>query len=128
MVVLDRMLEWQPGEARCELTLNNASTFVRDGAVDALVSIEYLAQSVAACLGYEAYQAGDGVRVGMVIASRSLELNTQQFHTGETLRTHVERIRGNQQLSHFGGILTRDEQIVATANLTIYHAEKPPES
>jgi predicted hotdog family 3-hydroxylacyl-ACP dehydratase len=126
MVILDEMTGGSDGEASFQLTLREDSTFVENGKVDAVVTIEYMAQSVAACLGYEAFQHGEGVRVGMVIASRYLDIEIPQLAVGDELNTHVKRIRGNEQLSHFEGQVTRQGTLVASCNLTVYHAEKPP--
>jgi predicted hotdog family 3-hydroxylacyl-ACP dehydratase len=126
MVVLDEMTAWSEGEASFELTLSDDSTFVENGTVDSVVTIEYMAQSVAACLGYEAFQHGEGVRVGMVIASRYLDIEIPRLSIGDQLTTHVKRIRGNEQLSHFEGEVRRDGTLVSACNLTVYHAEKPP--
>lgn len=128
MVLLDRMTQWEDGYAVCEVTLTSRSKFVEAGAVDAMVSIEYMAQTVAACLGYEAYQVGQGVRMGMIIASRHFTLDEQAMPVGSHLRVEAKRLRGNELLSHFDCIVEHhDGRRVASAQLTLYHAEKLPD-
>lgn len=126
MVLLDEMVEWEPGRAVCTLRLRPDAPFVVDGAVDSLVCLEYMAQAVAACLGYEAFRGGIGVRVGMIIASKRFELHEARVEVGAELRVTVSRVRGNDTLSHFDGEVAVRERVVASAQLTLFHAERPP--
>lgn len=128
MIVVDQMVEWREGYARCEATLSQGRRFVTKGGTDALATIEHMAQTVAACLGYEAFQHGEGVRVGMIIACRRFELHTQRIDAGERLEITAERVRGNETLSHFEGTVHCEGVCVASADLTVFHAEKPPEA
>lgn len=130
LVLLDRMLEWEPGRALCGAHITVDSPFFRDGGVDATVSIEYMAQAVAACLGYEAFRDGNGVRVGVIIATRELELREAFLPLQQDLDISVRRTRGNDSLSHFAAsIATKAEpsRIVASATMTLYHAKQVPE-
>lgn len=126
MVVLESMTSWSSGSATCRATLGPESTYVSRGQLDAVVTIEHMAQAVAACLGYEAFQAGAGVRVGMVIASRRFEIEQRTVPVPAELSVSVKRIRGNDTLSHFDGTVRCGDRVISHANLTVYHAEKPP--
>lgn len=127
MIVLDQMVEWRQGYARCEATLLKGRRFVTNTGTDTLATIEHMAQAVAACLGYEAFQHGEGVRVGMIIACRRFELLTQRVDVGSKLDIRAERVRGNETLSHFQGTVHCEGVCVSRAELTVFHAEKPPE-
>jgi predicted hotdog family 3-hydroxylacyl-ACP dehydratase len=127
MVLLDRLVSWEPGKAVCALTLEKDAPFVEQDCVQTAVSIEYMAQGVAACLGYEALRGGESVRVGMIIGCRKFELATETIPIGTPLEIHVERKRGNENLSHFQCSVSDAERTYATALLTLYHAERPPE-
>jgi predicted hotdog family 3-hydroxylacyl-ACP dehydratase len=127
MLALDRLVDWGPGRAECTAEVRSDSPLVRDGTVGGVVGIEYLAQAVAACLGYEALQGGDGVRVGMIIACRQMDILQPELKVGTQLTLSVRRIRGNETLSHFEGEMHADGALACTAMLTLYHAEAPPE-
>jgi predicted hotdog family 3-hydroxylacyl-ACP dehydratase len=128
MVMLDAMTRWAPGEAECRLVIRAGMPFVVDGRVDTTVAIEWMAQAVAACLGYEAFRGGEGTRVGMIIGCRRFDLLVPVMNVGDVARVVVKRIRGNESLSHFDAeILLGEDQKIAAANLTLYPAEKPPE-
>jgi predicted hotdog family 3-hydroxylacyl-ACP dehydratase len=71
MLAVDELLECADGYATARLVVREG-LFARDGRLDSVVLLEYMAQVVAACLGYEAVAEGGAVRVGMVIACRSM--------------------------------------------------------
>jgi len=127
MLAVERLLDCAPGRATAAMTVRDG-LFARDGQVDSVVLLEYMAQAVAACLGLEATAAGGNVRVGMVIACRSLTIARPSVRVGEELTIRVERVRGTDQVSHFDGE-TRDATgaVVARTTLTLVHGERPPE-
>jgi predicted hotdog family 3-hydroxylacyl-ACP dehydratase len=126
MVLLDAMLEWAQGRARCSLTIRPGAPFVRDGAVESVVTIEYMAQAVAACLGYEALVSGGGVRVGMIIGCKRFEAHAEALQVGDQCEVSVQVVSGNDTLSHFACTLTRGGQPFSEALMTLYHAERLP--
>jgi predicted hotdog family 3-hydroxylacyl-ACP dehydratase len=126
MVLLDALTAWQTGQARCTATIREHAPFVVDGRVDSAVTIEYMAQAVAACLGYEAITAGDGVRVGMIIACKRFEAHADALHVGDEIEVDVRCIQGNESLSHFDCKLTRAGALFSESVLTLYHATSLP--
>jgi predicted hotdog family 3-hydroxylacyl-ACP dehydratase len=126
MVLLDAMTHWAPGQATCVMRVRAGMPFVKGDALDTVALMEPMAQAVAACLGYEAFQGGEGVRVGMIIGCRKFQLELPSLDVGDELTISASRIRGSDTLSHFECETRRGEQLVATATLTLYHAEKPP--
>jgi predicted hotdog family 3-hydroxylacyl-ACP dehydratase len=124
MVLLDEMLSWSPGRARCRLIIRPGAPFVHQGVVQSVVGIEYMAQAVAACLGYEALVGGGGVRVGMIIACKRFDAHGDGMRIGDELLVDVEALQGNDTLSHFNCKLTRGDALFAEAVLTLYH---PPQ-
>lgn len=127
MVLLDAMLAWEPGFAECALHVREGAPFVTSEGVSTIVCIEYMAQAVAACLGYEAFQGGEGVRVGMIIGCKRFDMHEESLPLGCDARVFVKRIRGNEMLSHFDGEVRVEDRVVASSILTLFHAEKPPE-
>jgi predicted hotdog family 3-hydroxylacyl-ACP dehydratase len=129
MVLLDALTAWAPGRAECRMVVREDAPFVVDGELGAPMTIEHMAQAVAACLGYEAFQGGAGVRVGMIIACKRFEARVAALAAGDELRVRVERVRGNDTLSHFECAVWRAdsrEAPVASATLTLFHGERPP--
>lgn len=124
---LEELVEWSPGRAVCRLVVSPTLAFVRDDALPPVALLEYMAQAVAACLGYEAYTGGEGVRVGMLIGVRKMDLSATPIPVGTELSITVERTRGNDDVSTFEGVTRLREATVATAQMTLFHAEKPPD-
>jgi predicted hotdog family 3-hydroxylacyl-ACP dehydratase len=85
-----------------------------------------MAQSVAACLGYEAYLGGGRVRVGMIIGVRKLELTQPYIALGSELLLEVERIRGDEDVSTFRTETRIQGQLICSAHMTLVHPETPP--
>ena len=127
MVLLDELIEWSEGRARARMRLREGMPFIKARRMDSIALMEPMAQTVAACLGYEAYQGGAGVRVGMIIGARSFEIFVKESEVGDELIFEATRIRGSDSLSHFSCAALRGEAKRAEATLTLFHAEKPPE-
>jgi predicted hotdog family 3-hydroxylacyl-ACP dehydratase len=128
MVLLDALTAWTQGRAECSLTVRERSPFVVDGRVESAVTLEYMAQAVAACLGYEALLGGGAVRVGMVIACKKFEAHGDELRIGDVLSIVVQSIQGNETLSHFDCKVTRAGELFSTGVLTLYHASKLPDA
>lgn len=128
MVLLDEMLAWEPGRATCSMRLGEGAPFVEEGRIESPLLIEPMAQSVAACLGYEAFQGGIGVRVGMIIACKRFEAFVASVPADDVLLLRVSRTRGNATLSHFECVAEGSDGVaVASALLTLFHADQPPD-
>ncbi|MCA9709624.1 MAG: hypothetical protein KDK70_27545 [Myxococcales bacterium] len=128
MRVLEELVEWAPGRAVCRLTVREGMPLVEGGRLATVATLEHIAQAVAACLGHEAYMGGEGVRVGMLVGVRKMELLRPWIAVGTELRVSVERLRGNDEVSTFRGEVTAEGELVATALTTLFHAERPPEA
>jgi predicted hotdog family 3-hydroxylacyl-ACP dehydratase len=126
MLMLESLVAWEPGRAECRMTVADDTPFVGDGRVDALMTMEYMAQAVAACLGYEAFRGGVGVRVGMIIACRAMDLEVSHIAVGAELTVRVRCVRGNETLSHFDCEVHEGDARLASATMTLIHAEQPP--
>ena len=128
VLALERLTSWEKEHARGELTIRADNPLLRDGKIDTVMSLEYMAQCVAACLGMEAYVGGGNVRVGMVIACRQMKITEPHLHLGQTYHVTADQVRGTDAISHYDGtITTADGAPIATCTMTLVHGEKPPE-
>ncbi len=124
--MLDTLDAWRPGHASCTAVLRDDGPFAVDGQVDAVVALEIMAQAVAACLGYQAFRGGEGVRVGMIVGIRKMTLNRASFQVGERLTVVAECLRGDDTISRFQCETHIAGEAVATASMTVFHASEPP--
>lgn len=128
MLLLDAMTSWGEGRSTCVLCVRERAPFVNAaGQVESAVTIEYMAQAVAACLGYESLRGGGNVRVGMIIACKRFVAHADKLQVGDVLTIDAQRVRGNEMLSHFDCRVLRGSELFSEATLTLYHAEKPPD-
>jgi predicted hotdog family 3-hydroxylacyl-ACP dehydratase len=126
MVLLDEMVDWEPGRARCRIQIRPSMRFVSDGVVDTIVSLEYMGQAVAASCGYAAFRGGNDIRVGMIIGCRRMDIEVPKLEVGDELTVDVREVRAQEEISVYECEVRRGPESVASAQLTLYHAEKPP--
>ena len=128
MLALDELLEWEQGHARSRLVVNEKSLFQKDGRIDTVITLEYMAQTVAACLGMESRTGGGGVRVGMVIACRQMTIERPFLVVGEELFMEANLVHGSDYSSSFTAEThDSDGKLVSKASMMLVHSEKPPE-
>jgi predicted hotdog family 3-hydroxylacyl-ACP dehydratase len=123
---LDELVAWRPGEAtaahhvrehgsggrRWRRRLRHART---DG------------QAAAACLGHEAFRRAAGVRVGMVVVCRKLQMLRPRLFVGESFTVQARRARGSDFASAFEGeVRDASGELVARATITLVHPEQLP--
>ncbi len=123
MVLLDRVVDWSPGFVECAMRVRPEARFVEADGLAAPFTIEHMAQSVAVCLGYEAYRGGRGVRVGMIVSCRAFKAYRPTAEVGSALRVIATRERGNEALSHFDCEVRFEHEAFADATLTLFHGE-----
>ena len=121
-------LEWSPGFARCSgHAFGTDTAFVTDGMASIRSALlEYMAQAVAACLGYGALKSGEDIRVGMIVACRTFEMHVEKVPIGAELLVEARRLREVDAVSNFECRVDHHDHCVATALMTLYHASEPP--
>jgi predicted hotdog family 3-hydroxylacyl-ACP dehydratase len=123
MILLDELLEWAPGRARCAVRLHPGSPFMEGGRVRAVVALEYMAQAAAVCAGMEARQAGLRPASGFLVGARELELSVGHLQAGDALVVEAEHEQGDERLACFRCRVRRGEEPVAAALLNVYLRE-----
>ena len=128
VLALEQLTSWEQEHAKGVLTIRDDNPLLRDGKIETVMAMEYMAQCVAACLGMEAYVGGGKIRVGMVIACRQMKITAQHLVLGETYHVSADQVRGTDAISHYdGAITTASGDAVAACTMTLVHGEKPPE-
>jgi predicted hotdog family 3-hydroxylacyl-ACP dehydratase len=118
MILIDRLLEANEQETVCEVTITPESMFLEAAGVPAFVGLEYLAQSIAARIGYQHYLAHEPITVGLLMGTHRLETGCQFFELGQTLRIHVAHVWGTLELRRFRCTMTS-----ASIGIVLQHAE-----
>lgn len=126
MRAVEQLVDWAPGRATCTMTLRPHNLFAEGARVPTIATLEFLAQTVAACLGHEAFTNGGTVRVGMIVGVRQMELFEPYLQVGDMLTLVVQRVRGTDEISTFIGEAHVGDRVVSKANMTLVHPEAPP--
>jgi predicted hotdog family 3-hydroxylacyl-ACP dehydratase len=113
MVLIDRILEVEPGRVACAVDLRSDSAFCRDGRVPSYVGVEYMAQTVGALVGWECLNNGLPVRTGFLVSVRKYTSLVDGFVAGTTL---VVEARHNW----------RDDEGVAVMDCRIFYPAGTP--
>lgn len=120
MVLLDRLVEAGADRVRCAVRIRPDSTFCTDGAVPAIVAMEYMAQAVAVYAGMRGRAHGEPPRVGYILGTRELKLNVDAFAVGEELEVVARHEWGDERLGVFECSVARGGTVAATAMLNVY--------
>jgi predicted hotdog family 3-hydroxylacyl-ACP dehydratase len=87
MILLDELLRFGHEDVETRLTVRPGGLFNQpDGSLPAWVGVELMAQTVAAFAGCQARQAGQPVKLGFLLGTRSFKCNVECFPAGVELR------------------------------------------
>jgi predicted hotdog family 3-hydroxylacyl-ACP dehydratase len=126
MVLLDALLHCEPGHAVAKVEIRDEAPFVEDGVLPTLITMEYMAQTIAALIGFEARAAGGEPAIGFLVACRTMNCTVATLPVGTRLEVDVRHVWGESVLGNFDCVVRRDDGVmVATANLSV--AMAPPD-
>lgn len=123
MVLLDRILEVGDNylialaEVRGDGWLLGNEYFV-----PASAGLEYMAQAIAAYVGYNAKQNNQPVRLGFLLGTRQYTSSVDKFAVGEQLIIQVEKIMQDELLGVFDCTI-KSEHVEIKAKITAYQPD-----
>jgi predicted hotdog family 3-hydroxylacyl-ACP dehydratase len=119
MTLIDRLVSYDPTKSVAVVEIRPTSVlFERDG-VPGWVGIEYMAQTVAAHVGFEARQRGEPPGIGFLLGTRAYDARLARFPLGSKLTVIVEPLWQDQGVGAFRCAISLDT-VVATAVLSTY--------
>lgn len=119
MVLLDEVLQASANHMVCAYTVRRGAPFATANGIEAVVVLEYMAQTIAAFAGYEGAQLGLPPKVGYLLGCRTLKLTADYVPIGAHLRIEIRRLWGDSALGNFGCEVHDDNGLVAAAQLTV---------
>lgn len=122
--MLDALDAWSDGYVQCSTEVRADSPFVQNDTLSTLVTLEHLAQTVAAYLGYEAHLRGQSPSIGMVVACRDFSFHRPNLQVGERLILRATMVQGDIERAQFHGEVLSDNELVAEGVLTLVRSEK----
>lgn len=120
MALLTAIVESGDDHAVTTVKITPESTFFESGSVPAIVSIEYMAQTIAAYAGALNHAKGEPIQLGFLMGCRTMTLKTDAFAAGDELRVEVKRVWSSDKLGQFECAVTREGAVVAEATLSVY--------
>lgn len=120
MLWLDEVVDHEGDEVRCRLTVRESHVFVEDGAVEPIVSIEWMAQTVGTLVGLYDRKRSLAPRPGYLIAIPEAEFFVERFRVGDVLELWARRTWGDETLASFESQVVREGARAARAQLSVY--------
>ena len=84
-VLLDRVVERRDDGILCRVEIRPGMLFVDHAGLPSIVSIELMAQAIAAYAGYLRRDSGDRIENAFLLSCRDLTLATPRFEVGDVL-------------------------------------------
>ena len=98
-----------------------------DAALDGVpscVALEYMAQTMALCVGFLRRRRNLAPKIGFVLGSRRLALNIAKFAAGERYRIHAACTFQDEEFGSFDcTIRDANDEIAASATLTAFQPD-----
>ncbi len=121
MALLTRLIEARPGRLVAEVQIGSESMFYRPGeGVASYLSLEYMAQAVAALDGFWKAKNGRTPSIGFLLGTRAMPLARPFFNVGEVLTVTVVERFNDGNMASFDGCVECGSETVATATLSVF--------
>lgn len=119
--LLDRVVEWRPGELVGLARVPVESPLVRDGRAPAVLGIEMAAQAAAALEALGSDRAG-GPRIGYLVRIQEARFASPDLPAGEPLRVTVHEERSLPPLAIYEITVESEGRPLVTGKLSTYVA------
>lgn len=122
MVLIDQLQSTTDEGAEAQVKVKNPGFFSAAPDMPAWVGIEYMAQTIAAWAGYQAFCQGEEPRIGFLIGSRKYQSETSHFSAGSHLLVKVEKVfQDANGLASFDCVISdQSGSILVSANLNVF--------
>ena len=122
MVLIDRLVEYSQDTIVCEVDINPDTLFAVEQGVPSYVGLEYMAQTTAAFDGLNRKQRGLEPKIGFLLGTRKLELISDWFTLGATLRITAKLTWDSEDITQYQCEIydLKSNEKVSSANLTVY--------
>lgn len=119
MVLLDEALHGDSHSFTAKLRVKEDGLFNRGKEVPNLVTVEYMAQTIAAWAGYQAHLRDEAVTPGLLLGVRDYSSNVTNLFVDEALEVSVQRITQSAQGLAVFDCLVKNQRLAISARLTV---------
>ena len=115
MILIDRIIKCNDSEIVSEVIVNEDKLFLdKNLNIPAWVGIEYMAQTVAAFIGYQAKKSSGPIKIGFLLGTRKFHAHKTHFDHNHDYRIEATHLFNDQGLGAF------DCKIIDQKNKEIY--------
>jgi len=126
MVLIESISDIDDQRLEAQVRISDKSRFWQsdlDG-VPAWVTIEYMAQAIAALAGSKAKALGEPVKLGFLLGTRKFSINSPVLESGKDFKVEVEQLyMDDSGLAAFDCKIGDGEKNYASAKLNVFEAD-----
>lgn len=126
MLLLSRVITHTADQTVCAVDVAQSELFHdAGGSVPGWVSLEYMAQCIAAHAGLVAHYRAERQRPGLFLGTRRTRIHVDSFRAGQRLRVTAQHLRGEAGLAWFECAVedAADGATLAQGRLSVYAME-----
>ena len=129
MLLLERVCDFTEDSVTCEGEITDGCPFVENGCVEALVTLELMAQTIAVFVGLEQRRrgaAGEQPRVGYLVGAQNVVFRVPSLSVGEQVLTEARLQWHEGPLARFACRVSDGTRALAEGVLTAYQSPAQP--
>lgn len=123
MVLLDRLIDFSDKTLTAEVSINEGGRFYDPDkkGVETWVSIEYMAQAVAALAGVRSRLSQEPVKLGFLLGARKMQIYKTLLESGLTYTIEIEELyMDDSGLGAFQCSVKHNDMIISEAKLNVF--------
>ncbi|MGO2342614.1 hotdog family protein [Vibrio litoralis] len=122
MILVDKLIAVDQQSIHTQVMIKADELFFNQESqsVPGYVGIEYMAQSIAAWSGFQAWQQGEPPAIGFLLGSRRYQSECSEFPLGETLDIYAEQVMENNGMAVFQCRIEVQAKTLASAQLNAF--------
>lgn len=125
MVLLDRIVDFTDNSLTAEVEVNPECRFFTPAAagIESWVSIEYMAQAIAALAGVRAHLAGEPVKLGFLLGTRKMDIASPLMQAGQSYQIYIEELyMADSGLGAFSCSVKQGDTVISEAKLNVFES------
>jgi len=123
MILIDAVKDYASDYIHTTLLVRNDAPFCSGGRVPAYVAIEYMAQSIAAWHSLNSEQNYMHAKIGFLLGSRNMQLETDFFYVGDQLDISCNAVFSHEGMAAFDCYLEHNGARMVQATLNVFQPE-----
>jgi len=123
MILIDEVVAAEGVTLTARVRLTDSSPFMQSGQLPALITLEYMAQSIAAFAGMKGRKKGEPVKLGLLMSCREMTLAVDFLQAGDELTIVVTEVWSDDNLGNFDCFVRRGDEMISQASLSVYQGD-----